>query len=544
MNRSERQSAFTSHAARDPLCQGQDWKSSDSFGFSNSTKFITGGVYLGTYNLERSPESKDGVVFNCIHPFPGGQEVYYSVFVDEDVGLLRERLELMVGAAQVDGEGDAGPYGDYSETNNLVRTYLAEDGQLYLHNAKYLNEIDEDFRAESQPALSVDKIDWAVWPGDQDDLGPGAREFVGYLSELTGPDTLERIDPWDGPDRLDLWDERRPEPEDLSLDAITSRITELGGYYPDRLVRRLHVGLNHLPRKHFVILTGLSGTGKTDLVQKYSQAVHGISRPEAEDPLFFLCAVRPDWTDPSGLTGYHDVISDRYVVPTFLEALLTANNRPDASVFVCLDEMNLAHVEHYFADVLSAMETGLPLDIHSHAVPLKGTTGDRIPGEVPYPDNLYLAGTVNIDETTRPISDKVLDRAVVVDTSDVDLGGFLRFLAEENPELEEAMGACSPILEDLEAILSAGRNGFGYRVAEEFVRYHRTAMSLDEERDSRDVIDEQIVQRILTGLSGTERQRQMLEDLADRLEDLPLSTEVVDELRSDLDEFGSFEALR
>src|SRR5262249_55673689 len=156
-----------------------------------------------------------------------------------------------------------------------------------------------------------------------------------------------------------------------------------------------------------------------------ARAVHGVGQPDGPDPLLFVCPVRPEWTDPTGLTGYYDQLSDRYVVPRFLEAVLVATAHRDSPVFVVLDEMNLGRVEHYFSDVLSCMETGEDLQLHAHGIPKEGTTGTSIPAAIRLPSNLYITGTINVDETTNPVSNKVLDRAVAIDMSQVGLSGFL-----------------------------------------------------------------------------------------------------------------------
>lgn len=132
--------------------------------------------------------------------------------------------------------------------------------------------------------------------------------------------------------------------------------------------------------------------------------------------------VRPEWTDPTGLTGCHDVLTNQYKVPQFLEAVLVATAHRDSPVFVVLDEMNLARVEYYFSDVLSAMESRQPIQL---------------------PPNLYVVGTINVDETTSTVSDKVLDRAVVIDMSAVDLPGFLAKLDERDPALAPSIAAAA-----------------------------------------------------------------------------------------------------
>ena len=111
-------------------------------------------------------------------------------------------------------------------------------------------------------------------------------------------------------------------PASIPVADMRAGIEALGGHYVDELVERYHAALNFHPTKHFVILAGLSGTGKTQLALKYARAVHGIATSTEADPLLYVCPVRPEWTDPTGLTGYYDVLSNRYMVPPFLEAVL------------------------------------------------------------------------------------------------------------------------------------------------------------------------------------------------------------------------------
>ena len=292
-----------------------------------------------------------------------------------------------------------------------------------------------------------------------------------------------------------------------------------------------------------MILSGLSGTGKTRLALKYARAVHGVADPTAQDPFLFVCPVRPEWTDPTGLTGYYDVLSNRYVVPPFLEAVLLATAHPASPVFVVLDEMNLARVEYYFSDVLSAIETGEALTLHSNSVPLEGTTGTSIRAALPLPPNLYITGTVNVDETTNPVSDKVLDRAVVIDMSTVDLAGFLAGLEVRQPLLAAARAACENHLLAAHGIMTAHGLGFGYRVAEEVVRYHAFAAEhLAAAADA--TTDDLMVQKVLVKLRGAEKQRPLLTGLARAFAALPKSKAFIARLTADLDEFGSFQASR
>src|SRR5258706_15566462 len=134
--------------------------------------------------------------------------------------------------------------------------------------------------------------------------------------------------------------------------------------------------------------------------------------------------------------------------------------------------MNLARVEYYLSDVLSCMETEGRLQLHSNSVPLEGTTGASIRAELPLPANLFVIGTINVDETTNPVSDKVLDRASVIDMSAVDVPGFLAALEAGNRELKGARATAEPKLTEIHGLMQQHGAGFGYRVIEEFIRYH------------------------------------------------------------------------
>jgi hypothetical protein len=332
-------------------------------------------------------------------------------------------------------------------------------------------------------------------------------------------------------------------PDTLSFSAIEDAVSALDGHYPNGELARYHAGLNFLKHKHFVILSGLSGTGKTQLALLYARAIHGKVTRDVDDPFLFVCPVRPEWTDPAGLTGYYDVLTNRYVVPPFLEAVLVATAFKDSPVFVVLDEMNLARVEYYFSDVLSAIETGEALPLHSNGVPLEGSTGSSIPASIPLPPNLFITGTINIDETTNPVSDKVLDRAILIEMNDVDVDGYIAKIERKQPDLAVACAACRPYLVALHSILAAHRLGFGYRLINEVVTYLDFAMQ-KLGQGSDEVLDQLMVQKLLVKLRGSEAQRSLLDELTKQLASLPRSKAFLDNLAADLDEYGAFQASR
>ncbi len=527
------------------------------FGVSNSAKIVEGGIQLGVVNLNSAREDAEAFIFACVMRFPPEDEVYFAVLVRKDRATFLKRLADMkrlglaakgtaeaIAPATEGAEEDAEVPGTkikYSDRNNLVPIYLARDGQLWLRNAGFWNGLDFD-RSTAAPATEPDQIVVALYPPTASARRSLlAREFIGWLGGLVGREKIHELPVW--ADAGTLSPAMRRMPQSIPVTDIEAAVATLGGHYPDSEVRRFHAALNFLPHKHFVILAGLSGTGKTQLALKYARAVHGLTSPTAADPLLFECPVRPEWTDPTGLTGYYDVLTNRYVVPTFLEAVLVATAHPESPVFVVLDEMNLARVEYYLSDVLSCLETESALQLHSNGVPLEGTTGTSIRAELPLPRNLFIVGTINIDETTNPVSDKVLDRASVIDMSAVDLPGFLNALEARQPELKAARAAVEAKLTEVHGLMQAQGLGFGYRVIEEMVRYH--AFDAAHVKSGADAVTDQLLaQKVLVKLRGAEKQRVLLTGLDKACAGLPRSQAFVRRLLADLDDFGSFQAMR
>jgi hypothetical protein len=179
-----------------------------------------------------------------------------------------------------------------------------------------------------------------------------------------------------------------------------------------------------LQTKGFVILSGISGTGKTRLAQAFA----GMLPQPAEGANHLFVTVRPDWRDSKSLLGYYNPLTGTYEWTPFLRFLLRAEQNYKSADklawFVILDEMNLAHVEYYFADLLSVLESGRDEDGWTRE-PLRMGYPDEAKGNLPPPElklppNLYIVGTVNVDETTHAFSPKVLDRAFTLELTDVD----------------------------------------------------------------------------------------------------------------------------
>ncbi|MBM3453996.1 MAG: DUF3578 domain-containing protein [Bacteroidetes bacterium] len=209
----------------------------------------------------------------------------------------------------------------------------------------------------------------------------------------------------------------------------------LGSLEPSISSSQLHFNRKNLERftsslltKPFVILTGLSGSGKTKLAQAFAMWMSENKEQYA------LVPVGADWTNREPLLGYPNSLkANHYVKPDtgVLDILLRAHknylaNEKDLAkctpYFLILDEMNLSHVERYFADFLSTMESGDEIKLYSGSQRFaeldaddNAILGTEIPDKIILPKNLFIIGTVNIDETTYMFSPKVLDRANTIE---------------------------------------------------------------------------------------------------------------------------------
>lgn len=202
---------------------------------------------------------------------------------------------------------------------------------------------------------------------------------------------------------------------------------KIQGYlFSDEIITRYFLSLKTKP---FVILTGISGTGKTKIAQIFADYMCQDDTEEERKNRIAFVPVRPDWMDNRGLLGYFNPLNERYYATSTLRLLLAAINNQDKPYFLILDEMNLAKVEYYFSDFLSILESrtasqpeGEPLLLHDlkEAVAF-GDDDLKIPGKLKIPPNVYITGTVNVDETTYMFSPKVLDRANVIEFNEISL---------------------------------------------------------------------------------------------------------------------------
>src|SRR5690554_1439987 len=301
----------------------------------------------------------------------------------------------------------------------------------------------------------------------------------------------------------------------LSLNAFINTVKDVGLVYNPLLLSRF---LASLLTKPFVILTGLSGSGKTKLAQAF---VEWICQ---DDDQYRIVPVGADWTNREPLLGYPNALKpDEYVKPDsgVLDLIIQANNQPDLPHFLILDEMNLSHVERYFADFLSAMESKEKIQLHS------GEIENGVPARLVIPNNLFIIGTVNIDETTNMFSPKVLDRANTIEfrvTQD-EMKSFLANIKVIDMDaltgkgagmaksfLEMSADKSSAVNEEINDVLikffgELSKTGaeFGYRSASEILRLIHQLTVLDNGLTAEQKIDIAIIQKLLPKLHGSQR---------------------------------------
>lgn len=204
--------------------------------------------------------------------------------------------------------------------------------------------------------------------------------------------------------------------------------------------------LTAMRTKPFLLLAGISGTGKSRIVKQMAfescPDIPALRSDKTAPGNYELIEVKPNWHDSSELLGYESEIGGpHYVVTPFVRFLVKAMRYPDVPFFVCMDEMNLAPVEQYFAEFLSVLEsrkllsdgtiTSEPLikadifskyadqlhrDLDITDTETYKTVYDRLKNDgLRLPSNLIVVGTVNMDETTHQFSRKVIDRAMTIE---------------------------------------------------------------------------------------------------------------------------------
>ena len=336
---------------------------------------------------------------------------------------------------------------------------------------------------------------------------------------------------------------------------FASKLSDAGMHFDPSLVSTFVFSLIAKP---FLLLTGGSGTGKTKLAELFARWLRG-----RDTNGYALVAVGADWTDNRNVLGFVNYLRRAgpsenslpvYQSTAVLDLLLTAaadSGRGKASLphFVILDEMNLSHAERYFADFLSAMEsTKGELFLHNEGdeetllATESGGVG-RVPRTLKIPDNVFVIGTINVDETTYMFSPKVLDRANVIEfrmgsdalnayltavdhgvkdvarSDDVNARGFLDLARKARSGVLSDFGSehdrhlVENAIRSVFSIMEEARMAFGFRTVDEIMRYFQVdfaARGAPDEWNWELVFDNQVLQKVLPKLYGSKRRLEAL----------------------------------
>lgn len=298
--------------------------------------------------------------------------------------------------------------------------------------------------------------------------------------------------------------------------------------------------------KPFLLLAGISGTGKSRIVRELARACwdEGSEDYNAQKPKNFqMVQVKPNWHDSSDLIGYVSRVSGKaeYVAGDFLRFVAKAWEDRETPYFLCLDEMNLAPVEQYFAEYLSVVEsrkshedgtvTTDPIfekvdEEWYFNLTASLTTDENVRKQfnkdgICIPQNLIVVGTVNMDETTFSFSRKVLDRAMTIEMNDVDLHGGLTERNEQIGKLGKAelignavegvyvyadnKEVCETVLTYLDtvnAVLNGTPFKVAYRTRNEFLLYVVNNLSYNKDENDTELELEYVVARALDEITS------------------------------------------
>jgi len=302
-------------------------------------------------------------------------------------------------------------------------------------------------------------------------------------------------------------------PDNDLIIHIHHYITSKGFFYTKTEVANLYLSLRTKP---FVILSGIPEQEK----QKWQWFAESLGATE-QNGQFTLIPIRPDWNDGSGLLGYTD-IKGEFIEGPLTKVIKRAEEYPTLPYFVLLDEMNLARVEYYFSDILSVVESRrweAGENISSNLFPKDEGLNLTLP------INLYIIGTVNMDETTHPFSKKVLDRANTIEINRVELDHFSFLDALETVEpipitqdrlqskylyLKDVFQVHRQMVEDATQVLVKINKALqltnaqvGYRVRDEICFY----LAYNEEdhlMEFNEALDHCILQKILPRIAGSD----------------------------------------
>ncbi|MEO6541204.1 MAG: hypothetical protein ABIN74_09450 [Ferruginibacter sp.] len=563
-----------------------------------------------------NPRNLTKIVTHILYRFDAVKQLWFEkiegLVVCDNTGWIDSAITDLQNKPQIVIWWDKMPSGGVA-TQKLLREQIADAGFFYIYytanqEAKYRARV-VDFATESE----YDNRNWNI----NEDVASFQKDFKDYIDEQGGgkikkarivflADEISKLKTAISYDQIEFYKNYQPPTQnnmqpyaELKAEVEAAVIQESS--VSEAESRSIQPTINNLnfddsyrqllmamKTKPFMLLAGISGTGKSRLARTLAYKTCALKELQRESPEnFLLVQVKPNWHDSTELLGYESRITGtpEYLITAFVRFLVKAWKYSEVPFILCLDEMNLAPVEQYFAEYLSAIESReykngrlltdplIPaLVFNTHGVNPRlwkdlGIENDRklqeylLHNGLGIPQNLSVIGTVNMDETTHSFSRKVLDRAMTIEMNEVNI---MENLNPENKDWQYPEQFYSPelvigvhtfggqvyqlfdegkkvleLLEDVNKILDKTPFKIAYRVRDEALvyAYHNSRLLGKEINWLNTVMDEIIFMKILTRIEGDEaKTEKVIKELMNLLtsESYPGSNEKLDDMASRL----------
>lgn len=430
---------------------------------------------------------------------------------------------------------DAGKLGNGEDSNGFVIFIDQVSSKRFLFENADLKEVGSDYlkyglvdSTDTDNEITIRKIDDSQWSDNkyfdnddnpslvfipEEDLKDGNIDF--YAPKFNSLKNEQDITVSDKISRFSISETSDESIINNFVKVVKSRKYNLTFSKQDLINFHTSVKTNLL-----TILSGISGTGKSKIVSAYADAL-GINNGKQ----FKVISVRPFWQDDSDLLGYVDTMSNNYhpADSGLVDILLSAERNPNDLYIILLDEMNLAKIEHYFSQFLSVLEISpddRKLRLYNTSLEPRLYNSHQYKSEIKIKNNIRFVGTMNIDESTFQMSNKLLDRANIITLNiqkfterDLPTSGIdLNFLSKNPISMEKYQININDkkfnqnqlnFFWDLHTLVKSALPdvGIGWRTLNSIERFIN---NVPENNDEFDAFDYQIAQRIFPRIRGTE----------------------------------------
>ncbi|HCT0301419.1 TPA: AAA family ATPase, partial [Staphylococcus pseudintermedius] len=336
----------------------------------------------------------------------------------------------------------------------------------------------------------------------------------------------------------------KDEMEKRFLEHFIDKLANENLIYKDKDILNFHTAMK---TSKLVILSGMSGTGKSKLIKVYANAL-GL-----KDNFKFI-PVSPSWSEDSDIIGYADTLNMIYRPDDhgLIETLIQAKQNPDKLFIVCFDEMNLARIEHYFSQFLSLLESDIEnrkLQLYNKELGGKLYNSSKYTHEIKIGKNIRFVGTVNIDESTYHFSNKVLDRADLITLEVMPFKDLVEMTNIEKIKTTESLSfqeeyvekfinnsktidLNSETIEFLQEMHNAlsninSQSGIGPRVIKHIDYYLKNIPNYKDILSCGEGLDFQVIQRILSKVRGSREELEFLIGIYDPDTDTAMSSKLL-----------------